>query len=143
MAKKVKTVSDPATIEIVGADEKPEGDVFTEWDILFKKDVSIKKKNQIIGRLLIKIAKFKVADNTITTSLKYQSFRSKSNELLYILRVYRQSTRPAVVKRPAKNGIMAAADPGPIRTQGPPPPKPPAFVDEISDTVGLNVDPVE
>jgi len=140
MVEKKKPVTGVMIIRSVGPDEKPKGIVFTEWDILFEATVSIKKRTQIIDRLLVKIAKFKIKDNTITTSLKYQSFKSETNDYLYILRVYRQFKKPATrAAKPAGN-ILNIVSEGPIRTPGPPLPRPPAGVISISDTVGLDQD---
>lgn len=140
MAKDVKSATDGITNYKVSSDAIPKGTVFTEWDILFEDNVSIKKREQIIERLFNKVLKFKVKDKTVTTSLKYQSFKSVTNDYLYILRVYRESKKPITTRRSAKptKDALATVDLGPIRTPGPPLPRPPAGVLSITDTVGLN-----
>ena len=140
MVEKKKSVTGVMTILSVGTNKTPKGSVFTEWDILFESTVSLKKRTQIIDRLLNKIVKFKVKDKTITTSLKYQSFKAETNDNLYILRVYRQFKKPATRSAKPAGDILNIVSEGPIRTPGPPLPRPPAGVISISDTVGLDQD---
>ena len=144
MPRTEKLQNEIKTMDMVSFKEKPKkGAVFTEWDILFEEKLSARKRDQIIERLLNKVLKYKVKDDTITTALKYQMFKSETNEHLYILRVYRSFKKRVTDKKNASKSVAPIASDlqsGPIRTPGPPVPKLPAGVVLLSNTVDLSED---
>lgn len=167
MATKEKLVNNTIPIISVRPSQKPADDVFIEWRILFEKTVTPRKRNKIIREIITNnIATHKPKDKTITTSLKFQRFSSDINSDLCVLRVFRQFDSPAksartATKKTALHGlrwpvklqdtIESAQEPvsditpatvqsGPIRTPGPPVPKPPAGVLVISNTLLNKID---
>ena len=139
------------------------GDVFVEWDMLFKNSEAAKNKEKAIKELIDYI-KSRVNPNAKdkTLSLQFQTFQCEGNELLYLFRVYNPPVNIAATKSTTtlqkkssgslrslassagadeaegfSNDTPAVAGEGPIRPTGPPPPPPPPGVQSVTNAVNL------
>ncbi len=115
-------------------------DIYLEWDIMYETFKTKKQRDKIIKDLLYKIeSSIKVGAESIP--LKHKVFKSETNKLLYILRIYKKAAIPDESKssvNTAQSDTMASAADidspdsslafsGPIRPSGPPKPPPPGI----------------
>jgi hypothetical protein len=99
------------------------GSVYLEWDILFKSVKGTAKIDQVIKDLMTYI-KGEIKPPATPVPLSYELFKSESNTLLYIFRVYKKTANIAKTKAAARSSViispLAAVEGGPSHPPGPP-----------------------
>lgn len=121
---------------------KSKSDIYLEWDILYDEVQTKKQRDKVINNLLSNI-KGNIRSKDETIPLEYKIFKSETNKLLYVLRVYKKNdtphkseqanfaTRSAMATTALETDPAPSSTPsfsGPIRPSGPPKPPPPGII---------------
>ncbi|GEM_PF-2594225 len=112
-------------------------ELYLQWDILYK-TVKTKKQRDHVVKVLLDDIKAGVKPGDDSVFLNYEMFKSESNRLLYVLRIFKQikivqNGRASALRAMDVNTDDSSTDiSGPISPSGPKIPPPPGVASIIA-----------
>ena len=93
-------------------------ELYLQWDILYKNVKTKKQRDNVVKELLDNI-KGEVKPGDDSVPLKYEIFKSESNKLLYVLRIFKQIRNVQNGKVPALSAMDVNPNDSPTNLSGP------------------------